>query len=214
MSDPHHDTPLLRAGRDLAQAGMAMILLHGRGATAESILPLGEEIGGNGFALLAPQAANAAWYPNSFLAPIEHNEPWLSSALARVKSVLDVCAEAGIGPERTILAGFSQGACLATEFVARHPASYAALLAFTGGMIGPPETDLHHEGRLDGMTALLSSGDPDPHVPWTRVEASAHELERMGAHVQLLRFPGRSHTILREEITAARSIVNQMQISL
>lgn len=204
-------TDLVLAGRELARATVAIILLHGRGSTAESMVALGRALASERTALLAPRAREHSWYPNSFLAPLEENEPKLEESLVEVRAALAQCAAAGIGPERTIFAGFSQGACLATEFVARHPAAYGGLFAFTGGLIGPPGADLHHEGRLDGMAALFSSGDPDPHVPWPRVEDSARELERMGARVQRMRLPGRPHSIEHQEVIAARKLTAQLE---
>jgi predicted esterase len=207
MNDPHGATPVLHAGRKLADASTVMILLHGRGASAEDILGLGLEFGEVDAALLAPQAAGNTWYPNSFLAPIEQNEPWLSSALAKIESVVKQSEAAGLTRERIVITGFSQGACLASEFVARHPARYGAVLAFTGGLIGPPGIDLRHTGSLAGTPVLMSSGDPDPHVPWRRVEDTARELERMDASVELLRHQGRPHTILRSEVEAAKKLL-------
>jgi predicted esterase len=190
-----------------------MILLHGRGASAESILGLSHEFekAGNGAQLtfLAPQAASSTWYPNSFLAPLETNEPWLSSALARVESLVSTLENAGMTRDRIVICGFSQGACLASEFVARHPERYAALIAFTGGLIGPPGSDLTHAGNLAGTPALFLSGDPDPHVPWSRVEESARIFTQMGATVQTERFPGRPHTISPRELHLARTLVEQ-----
>ena len=154
-------------------------------------------------AYLAPQAAGHTWYPLSFLAPREQNEPWLTSALSRVEQVVRSLEGAGLTREQIVLCGFSQGACLATEFVASHPARYAGVIAFTGGLVGPPESDLHHPGALAGTPVLLSSGDPDPHVPWLRVQQTADELSRMGAHVTTRRYPGRPHTVSAEEIREA-----------
>lgn len=207
MVDPHRDTHVFRTGCLLAQAQLAVVLLHGRGGSAQDILTLADDMYDERIAYLAPQAADHTWYPYSFLAPIEQNEPWLSSAIAKVESVVEDCTIAGVPQSKIVVCGFSQGACLATEFIARHPSRYGALIAFTGGLIGPPGSDLHHEGSLDGMPALFSSGDPDPHVPWSRVKESAHELERMGAIVQLMRHPGRPHSISKTELDNARSIV-------
>ncbi len=207
MNDPHGGTEVLHGGKELESANLAMILLHGRGASAEDILGLGFELAEPDTALLAPQAAGHSWYPYSFLAPIEQNEPWLSSALRKIDSVVKQCESAGLTRDRIAIAGFSQGACLASEFAARHPARYGAVLAFTGGLIGPPGIDLHHEGSLAGTPVLMSSGDPDPHVPWKRVEDSAQELERMDASVEMLRHQGRPHTILRSEVEAAKKVL-------
>src|SRR6202012_3341271 len=162
----HANQPVLHAGAQLAEAEGAVVLLHGRGGSAEDILSLAQPLYQEGLTYLAPQAAGHSWYPNSFLAPREANEPWLSSALAKVDSIVAEIEAAGIPRDRIAVAGFSQGACLATEFVASNPARYAGLVAFTGGLIGPLDGNLHHEGSLAGTPALFLSGDPDPHVPW------------------------------------------------
>jgi predicted esterase len=191
------------------KASGAVVLLHGRGGSAEDILSLAQPLYHEGLAYIAPQAAGHTWYPNSFLAPREANEPYLSSALRKISSVVAEIEAAGISRDRILIAGFSQGACLATEFVASNPARYAGLIAFTGGLIGPPDMDLHHEGSLAGTPALFLSGDPDPHVPWQRVQASAAELERMGAAVTARRYPGRPHTITAGEVDLARTLVRE-----
>lgn len=205
----HADSPVLQAGAPLGEATGAVVLLHGRGGSAEDILSLAQPLYREGLAYLAPQAAGHTWYPNSFLAPREANEPYLSSALAKVDSVVAELEAASIPRDRIVIAGFSQGACLATEFVASNPARYAGLIAFTGGLIGPPDANLHHDGWLAGTPALFLSGDPDPHVPWQRVQASAAELERMGAIVTARRYPGRPHTITGEEVELARTLVRE-----
>jgi len=208
--DPHRDGAVLSYGVPLDKAVGAVILLHGRGGSAEDILSLAREIHQPELAYLAPQAALHSWYPYSFLAPIEQNQPWLSSALRRVESVLELVMQSGISTTQIVIAGFSQGACLATEFVASHPKRYGGLLAFTGGLIGPPGADLKHEGSFDGMPAFLGSGDPDPHVPWHRVEESARVLGQMGAITTLRRYQGRSHTISNEELELARRLIQQV----
>lgn len=204
---------MLQAGAALEVADGLVILLHGRGGSASDILSLKEamEPERNGLKLcwLAPEAAGRTWYPNSFLAPREANEPYLSSALSRVGSLIARAAEAGILPERIVIGGFSQGACLSTEFVASHPARYAGLIAFTGGLIGPPGMNFAHSGELAGMPALLLSGDPDPHVPWSRIEESAAVLGGMGAEVTLRRYPGRPHTVSHEETELGRLLIEK-----
>jgi predicted esterase len=209
MTSPHIAQPVRYAGAPLASAKGAIVLLHGRGASAEDILSLGGALQQPELALVAPQAAGHTWYTNSFLAPLEANEPYLSSALAKVAAVVAEIEAAGIRRDRIVIAGFSQGACLTTEFVASNPARYAGLIAFTGGLIGPLGMDLHHEGQLAGTPALLLSGDPDPHVPWQRVEDSARELNRMGAVVEAVRYPGRPHTVSMPEIELARKLLLQ-----
>jgi predicted esterase len=207
VTDPHRDQPVRTLGAKLDRAAAAVILLHGRGASAEDILGLATEMYDERFAYLAPQAAGQSWYPYSFLAPVEQNEPWLSSALAKVGATVELALQAGLARERIFICGFSQGACLSSEFVASNPARYGGMIAFTGGLIGPPDADLHHAGDLGGMPALFSSGDPDPHVPWSRVLASAEQFTAMGAEVQTQRFPGRTHTVLPQEIKSAREIL-------
>lgn len=209
-ADPHRGRPILGAGAPLEEARAAVVLLHGRGADARDILGLAGELdpeGDSAVAFLAPDAARHTWYPYSFLAPIEQNEPWLSSALAFVGRVIDRIGQAGLPPERTMLLGFSQGACLATEYVARHPRRYGALAAFTGGLIGPPGSGFDHAGDLAGTPAYLGAGDHDPHVPWKRVEETAEVLRRLGGEVETERFPGLPHTIARQEIVKARRLL-------
>jgi len=200
-------SPVLQAGMPLEQATGALILLHGRGGNAEDILALGSALAADHLALLAPQAPGHTWYPFSFLAPRQENEPYLSSALDQVRAALAFATSAGLTAAQVAFCGFSQGACLATEFVARHPQRYAGLLAFTGGLIGPLDEPISLSGDLSGTPVLLSSGDPDPHVPWKRVEQSAQLLTGIGANVSLKRYPRRPHTILPEEIENGRNLL-------
>jgi predicted esterase len=211
-SDPHGAAAVLQAGSALSEAKLAVILLHGRGASAEDILRLSSTIDLPGVAYLAPEAAGRSWYPQSFLAPRAANEPYLTSALAKVGAVVHIAQSAGFSRSQIVIAGFSQGACLATEFVARNPARYGGLIAFTGGLIGPPGTDFSQlreaaSDGLSGMSAIFCSGDPDPHVPWARVEESAELLSGMGAALLTRRFPGRPHTITQAELQLARDLL-------
>jgi predicted esterase len=207
-SDPHRDGPVRQFGRPLADAAGAVVLLHGRGGSTEDILALADELYLPQLVYLAPQAAGNSWYPQSFLAPVAQNEPWLSSALRKVEATLKMANDAGISADRIVIGGFSQGACLATEFVASHPQRYAGLIAFSGGLIGPPGTDLSHEGDLAGTPSFFGSGDPDPHVPWQRVEQCAKIFAEMGAAVTLRRYPNRPHTISGEEIDTAKRLIH------
>jgi predicted esterase len=187
-----------------------VVLLHGRGASARDILGLAEPLSaGKKLAFLAPQAVGFSWYPLSFLAPREQNEPQLSAALHKVAAVIDQARAAGFAPHRILLGGFSQGACLATEFVATHPARWAGLLAFSGGLIGPPGSSLARPGDLAGTPAFLGGSDPDPHVPWSRMEESAAVLTAMGAQVELRRYPGEPHSVNGEELAIACRLVAQ-----
>jgi predicted esterase len=207
--DPHRDQPVLTAGRTFSEAAGAIILVHGRGASAEDILQLRGEFDYPELAYLAPQAAENSWYPYSFLAPIDQNEPWLTSALNKLKNIVGNITSAGVPQEKIVIAGFSQGACLASEFVVRNAANYGGLIAFTGGLIGPPGTDFHNTGSLRGTPAFLGAGDPDAHVPWQRVQESADVLSALGADVVLKRYPGMPHTISRPELEEARKLLDR-----
>jgi len=204
---PHASEPILRAGLPVSEADAVLILLHGRGGSAADILALGRALAPSDWAFLAPQAAQHTWYPHSFLAERELNEPWLSSALDKVKQAVDQALAEGATRSRVCIAGFSQGACLATEFGGRHPSRYGGLLAFTGGLIGPLEEPIQLSGDLAGTPVLLSAGDPDPHVPWVRVEQSAELLRSIGGDVTLQRYPGKPHSIDRAEIEMGRQLL-------
>jgi phospholipase/carboxylesterase len=207
MPDPHRDQPVLASGRPLDSATAVAILIHGRGASAEDILGLAKKLHHTDLAYLVPEAAGHSWYPHSFLAPIEQNEPWLTSALGVLGRLVEDVAQAGIPRQKLILAGFSQGACLAAEFVARNAARYGALICFTGGLVGPLGTKFRYEGDLAGTPAFLGAGDPDPHVPWSRVGESARVLADLGADVRLRRYPNMPHVINQDEIEEARHLV-------
>lgn len=186
-----------------------MILLHGRGGSADDILSLARELDHPGFAYLAPQAAGFTWYPQRFTAPLTANEPHLTSALKVVHGVLGTAESAGIRTDNIVLVGFSQGACLTLEFVARNASRYGAVIAFTGGLLGPAGRHFDFAGDFAGTPMLLAAGDPDPHVPWQRVEESAIVLRDLGAYVTLKRYPGLGHTINAEEIRMARNLVER-----
>ena len=204
---PHENQPVKTAGKRLAEVQAAMILLHGRGATAASILMLAQEMQQPAFAYLAPQAAGYTWYPQSFMAPIEQNEPHLSSALALVDDVLARAAAEGVPRERTILLGFSQGACLATEYAARHAGRYGGVVAFSGGLIGPPGTPRDYDGDFDGTPFFFGCSDVDPHIPEERVHESADVVEGMGAAVTTRIYPGMGHTVNQDELEAVRQMM-------
>ena len=206
--DPHRVQPVLGAGSALGEAGAAMILVHGRGAPAESILQLGAALERPGFALLAPQAAGYTWYPNSFLAPIEQNEPYLASALRLLGSVVDHVTSAGLPAERLMILGFSQGACLTLEFTARNPRRYGGVVALTGGLIGPDDAPRDYPGALEDTPVFIGTSDPDPHVPVERVETSRHVLENMGARVTTRVYPGMGHTVNDDELEHVRAMMD------
>ena len=182
-SDPHQGQPVRHAGAAVSDAKAAVIMLHGRGATAESILSLADLLGQPEIAYLAPQAAGHTWYAYSFLAPIEANEPWLSSALRKVDGLVRQVEDAGIPPERIALLGFSQGGCLALETAVRHPRRYGALIGLSAGLIGPDAKAWDHQGSLAGTPAFLGCSDIDPHIPLSRVRDSTAALRALGAEV-------------------------------
>jgi predicted esterase len=207
QSSPHQGQPVESAGVPLLEAQCAMVLLHGRGASAEDILTLVDQIDQGGFAYLAPQAAGNSWYPNSFRARLEDNEPWLSSALAAVGDVVETIEGAGLPADRILLLGFSQGACLTLEHVARNPRQYGGVAGLTGALIGPDGAAREYAGRLDETVVFLGCGDPDPHVPRSRVDETEAILAGMGATVTKRIYPGLAHTINQDEIEFVRRMV-------
>ncbi len=211
VTGPHQGQPVLIAGEPLESARAAMILVHGRGASAEDILTLVPELNQTGFAYLAPQAAGYTWYPYSFLAPLSSNEPWLSSALAVIASLLGKVAEAGIPPERTILLGFSQGACLSLEFAARNARRYGGLAGLSGGLIGPDGTPRDYQGSLSGTPVFLGCSDVDFHIPKERVQLSAEVLQRLGGNVTMRLYPGMGHMVNEDEIQFVRGMMTTLK---
>lgn len=207
MTQLHERQPLLAAGRPLDRAAAAMVLIHGRGATAQGMLSLAAELDNPDFAYLAPQAAGNTWYPLSFLAPIQRNEPALSSALAAVGQVLDTLSRAGIPPERTLLLGFSQGACLALEFAARNPRHYGGIVALSGGLIGPDGTPRNYDGSLNAVPVFLGCSDVDPHIPKERVIHSGDVFRCLGGEVTVRLYPGLGHTVNDDEIVFVRDLM-------
>src|SRR5206468_476878 len=192
---PHNGQPLLVVGEPLERARAAIVMLHGRGATAESILDLAGPLATPGVAYLAPQAAGGAWYPRRFMEPIETNEPWLSSALATVGAALARLEAAGIPVERSVLMGFSQGGCLALEYAARNGRRYGGVVGLSGGLIGPPGTRWDRPAALDGTPVFLGCSDVDFHIPKGRVDESAEAMRRLGAEVEERIYPGMGHTV-------------------
>ena len=187
-------------------ASKALILLHGRGATAENIMQLADLFAEESWYVAAPQATGYQWYPYSFLMPSEQNEPWLTSAIDYVKKIIDNIS-GHLPSENIFIMGFSQGACLTAETAARYARRYGGLALFTGGLIGEePAIDLYR-GDFAGTPVYISNGDNDPHIPQSRSEETRDHLQRMGADVTLDIFPGREHTIIQEEIDRARELL-------
>lgn len=195
------------AGAKLETATAAMVMIHGRGATAESILTLVPAIDTPGFVYLAPQAAGNTWYPNSFLAPIPSNEPGISSGLAAIDDLMERIGAAEIPPERTILLGFSQGACLSLEYAARHARRYGGVAGLSGGLIGPDDTPRNYPGSFNGTPVFLGCSDVDSHIPAERVRETARVFEKMGAVVTMRLYPGMEHIVNDDEVTHVREMM-------
>ena len=207
---PHQGMPVRTAGVPLGDARSAIVMVHGRGATAESILTLVDAIDVEGFAYLAPQAAGGTWYPNSFMFPIPSNEPGITSGLAAIGDVIAMIAAAGIPADRTMLLGFSQGACLSLEYAARHARRYGGIATLSGGLIGPDGTPRDYSGSFDGTPAFLGCSDIDGHIPARRILESAEVLERMGANVTAKLYPGMGHLVNEDEISHVRSMMMEV----
>ena len=205
---PHGGQPVFTAGVPLDQAARAMILIHGRGAGAADILTLAAALARPTLAYIAPQAANATWYPNSFLAPLASNEPGIASGLGVIAALIAEIEATGIAAKNILLGGFSQGACLASEFAARNPRRYGGLLIFSGGLIGPPSTPRDYPGTLDGTPVFLGCSDVDFHIPQQRVDETGDVLAAMGADVTKVIYPGMGHTIVDDEIVRARQVID------
>lgn len=210
LTNPHQDQSLLAAGESFENASAAMIMIHGRGATAENILLLSDELNQPGFVYLAPQAANYSWYPYSFMAPIEDNEPGISSGLEVIANIFRNLESKGISPEKTILLGFSQGACLATEYAARHAKRYGAIVGLSGGLIGPDGTPRDYPGSLEGTAIFLGCSDIDPHIPKERVEQTVEIFEKLNAEVNVQLYPNMGHTINQDEIDQVQSMMKEL----
>jgi len=207
---PHTDLPLFTSGVDIHEASAAMILLHGRGATAQEILFLADLLKLPDFAFLAPQAGGNSWYPYRFTVRVARNEPFLTSALDMITDIIGQVEESGIPLERIVLGGFSQGACLVSEYAVRYPARYGGLLVFSGGLIGPPGTVWGAEGSLDGTPVFVGCSDRDPHIPLERVYETSDVLTRMGGEVTSKIYPNLAHTVHPDEIDHARKMLSYL----
>lgn len=219
---PHAGQRLAADGAPLGRARLAMMMLHGRGGAPEDMIALARHLALPDLAVLAPEAANNSWWPQSFLAALAVNEPGLSSGLAMVEALLDDLTAAGYGPERTVIAGFSQGACLAAEAAARLARPFHAVAALSGALVGTGEAGepgraelfgfadktFDYGGHLDGVPVLLACHQSDPHIPLARIRRSAETLGEMGAAVQTMILPGAGHGIVDEEVAWLRARLN------
>lgn len=220
-ADPHAALPPLGAGALPGTARAGLVLVHGRGGSAGDMIALAGHVAGDDVALVAPQAAGGTWYPQSFLAPEAANQPGLSSGLKAIARAIERLAAAGLPAERIALLGFSQGACLMLEFLARTGGGFAGVLAFSGALIGRdrsaatpradlrgyPDKELSCETRLDGLPIFLGCHERDPHIPLARFETSAAALREMGADVITHVIPGAGHGIVADEVRHARELL-------
>ncbi len=210
---PSAGQPVTARGRPLGEGSAVMVMIHGRNAGPNNILDLATPLAHPDFTYLAPAAAGRTWYPHSFMADRASNEPGLSSALAMIGTLIAEVGTRGIPKRRIILLGFSQGGCLASEFMARQPDRYGALIAFSGGLIGEPGTRWEHPGGFDGMPVFLGCSDVDGHVPKARLDESAAVFERMGAAVTERIYPGMGHLVNDDELTWARDLMSRVAVS-
>jgi phospholipase/carboxylesterase len=201
---------MARAGAPTHRARAAMILVHGRGASAENMLSLADVLAQPDFAYLAPQAARGTWYPYSFLAPLEDNEPFLSSALQTIADAVRALEQEGFAAHRIAILGFSQGGCLALEYVARHARRYGAVAGLSAGLIGPEGTPRDYAGSLAETPMFLGCSDIDPHIPLARVRDSSRVLGALGAQVRETIYPGMGHTINDDEIARVRGLMARL----
>ena len=207
--DLHLGSEEISFGPELEEAESAVVLIHGRGDSAQGILALAPELQAPRTAFRAPEAVGFSWYPYSFLSEVELNEPWLSSALDRVEAAVTAVSTV-IPKERVVLMGFSQGACLALEFAARNTRRYGGVVAFSGGLIGPDGTPRDYPGSLEGTPVFLGCSDVDAHIPVSRVHESAHVLEGLGGMVDERIYPGMGHTVNGEEIAWASKLLTSL----
>lgn len=207
----HQNQQVYLQGTPLEEAHTAVVMLHGRGATAQDILTLANEIPEPRVAYLAPQAYANTWYPNRFMEPTETNEPWLSSALEMVESILNRLQAANIPPERTILLGFSQGGCLALEYAALHACRFGGVAGLSGGLIGADGEERPYSGDFEGTPVFLGCDEQDFHIPAYRVRDSAETLRKMGADVTVKLYQGLGHAVNAEELEVVRSMIRGIQ---
>jgi phospholipase/carboxylesterase len=209
-ASPHGEARVRRAGAPLQRAKAVVVMLHGRGADASDMLGLAEALAQPDLAYLAPQAPGRSWYPYSFLAPIDRNEPFLSSAMDMLDRLLDGVISEGLKLDRVVLLGFSQGACLGLEYAARHARRYGGLVGLSGGLIGPQGTPRDYAGQFAGTPVFLGCSDTDPHIPLNRVHETASVLQSLGAAVIERIYPGMGHGINDDEIKQIRTLLAKL----
>jgi phospholipase/carboxylesterase len=202
-----HRRNIVTTGKEITPASKVLIMLHGRGGSAEDILSLSGHLNVKDYALIAPQATNNTWYPYSFLAPPTQNEPWLSSALHLVRQIVDELLSKGVTTENIYFTGFSQGACLTLEFVTRNADKYGGIAAFTGGLIGDKIYNENYKGDFQNTPVFVGTSDPDPHIPVERIYATTNILKRMNAAVTEKIYTNMGHTINQDEIDQVNKLI-------
>lgn len=208
--DPHGGMPVQSIGEPLESSKLAIILLHGRGSNAADMLGLAEHLDRADVTYIAPNAAGSTWYPASFLAPTETNHEGVESAHRVIESLVDSVARVRDASLPVALLGFSQGACLAADHAFRFPRRYAFIASLTGGLIGPPGTAFASRGSLEGTPVFLGASEPDPHVPWARVEESAAVLQAMEGDVNLIRYPNAPHAVVPDQVERVRQLIDSI----
>lgn len=210
MTGPHQNQPLATTGTPLEKASVAVVLVHGRGATAESILEIAGEVVQDGVWYGAPQAAGNTWYPNAFTAPVESNEPGLSSGLQAVGDAIAEATAAGIPFTQVLVLGFSQGACLASEYVARNPHRYGGLVVLSGGLIGETIEPTDYVGDLERTPVFFGCSDADPHIPADRVHESATIFDQLNADVTKRLYEGMGHGVNQDELEFVTGMITDL----
>lgn len=209
IDGPHQNQHIIHFGTILEDAKAAMIMIHGRGASAHDILSLAYEIDIPDVAYIAPQANGNSWYPHSFLSPAEKNEPELTSGLAVINSIVEMILQKGFSYEQIYLLGFSQGACLSLEYAARNPKKFGGVFGLSGGLIGENVNPQSHSGNLDGVEVFLGCSDVDPHIPIKRVNETEEVFKKLGAKVTKRIYKGMAHTVNQDEMDFVKSLIKE-----
>lgn len=207
FNGPHQGLAPAEYGASIPKAKAAMILIHGRGATAQSMFSLADELAQPDFHYTAPQAYDHTWYPYSFLAPKKKNQPGISSGIQVLYDVLESLVTQGVPKDKIMLLGFSQGACLATEFVARHPQKLGGVVALSGGLIGPDVSETNYTGSMYQTPVFLGCSNVDPHIPKERVDETERVFNKLNAHVNKHIYKGMGHTVNQDEIKIIRGMM-------
>lgn len=210
FSGPHQNQQIVTGGVDIDEAKIAMILIHGRGASAQSMLMFADEFNQEDIHYRAIQAKGHTWYPRSFMAPKEMNQPGIKSGLQAIYDQIADLNNKGITTNKIVLLGFSQGACLTTEFAARHPQRYGGIIGFSGGLIGENINTQNYQGSMEQTPVFLGCSDRDPHIPQERVDLTEKVFGKIGANITKKIYVGMGHTVNQDEIDH----VNQLLSSL